>query len=181
MTDDEEAQLIARARSGDIRAFGRLVDAHQVAVRGFLRRLLRGASEAEDIAQEAFVRAFETLVRFDGRARFRTYVCGIAYRVWRNQNRAWFRARARDQAYSDAASTDGIDTDLKLALRQAMESLPETQRAAVALCLGADFTHEEAATALQMPVGTVKSHVSRGRARLRQVLGDDDDGQDADA
>lgn len=181
MTDDEEAQLIAAARSGDMRAFGRLIDAHQLAVRSFLRRLMRNAADAEDIAQEAFVRAFEALARFDGRARFRTFVCGIAYRVWRDQNRAWFRARARDQAYSNTATGDTVDPNLKLALRQAMESLPEAQRAAVALCLGAEFTHEEAAAALQMPLGTVKSHVSRGRARLRQVLGDDNNGQDPDA
>lgn len=181
MTDDEEAQLIAAARSGDMRAFARLVDAHQVAVRGFLRRLMRSHGDAEDIAQEAFVRTFEMLTRFDGRARFRTYVCGIAYRVWRNQSRSWFRARARDQAYGEATPASTTDTDLKLALRQAMEALPDAQRAAVALCVGAEFTHEEAAAALQMPVGTVKSHVARGRARLRQVLGDDDGGQDHDA
>lgn len=181
MTDEEEAQLIAAARAGDMRAFGRLVDAHQMAVKGFLRRLTRSANDTDDIAQEAFVRAFEALVAFDGRARFRTFVCGTAYRIWRDQSRAWFRARARDQAYSNAAASDGVDADLRIALRQAMETLPEAQRAAVALCLGAEFTHEEAATALQLPLGTVKSHVSRGRARLRQVLGDDDDGQDRDA
>ncbi len=176
MTDDEEAQLITAARSGDMRAFARLVDAHQIAVRGFLRRLMRNASDAEDIAQEAFVRAFEALARFDGRARFRTFVCGIAYRVWRDQTRAWFRARARDQIYAETTSPGTVDTDLKLALRQAMETLPDAQRAAVALCLGAEFSHEEAAAALQMPIGTVKSHVARGRAKLRQVLGDDDSG-----
>lgn len=181
MTNEEEAQLIAAARTGDMRAFARLVDVHQTPVRGFLRRLMRNASDAEDIAQEAFVRAFEALLGFDGRARFRTFVCGIAYRVWRDQNRAWFRARARDQAYADASARDGIDADLKLALRQAMEALPDAQRAAVALCLGAEFSHEEAAAALQMPLGTVKSRVARGRARLRQVLGDDDYGQDPDA
>lgn len=173
--------MIAAARSGDMRAFGRLVDAHQVAVRGFLRRLMRRMGDAEDVAQEAFVRAFETLDRFDGQARFRTFVCGIAYRVWRDQNRSWFRARARDQAYADAApAAEGLSTELRLALRQAMDALPEAQRAAVALCLGAEFTHEEAAAALQMPVGTVKSHVARGRARLKQVLGEDSDGKDDD-
>ena len=173
--------MITAARSGDLRAFARLVDAHQVAVRGFLRRLMRQAGDAEDIAQEAFVRAFETLGRFDGRARFRTFVCAIAYRVWRDQNRAWFRARARERAYAEVTPpTAAISADVAVALRQAMDTLPEVQRAAVALCLGAEFSHEEAAAALQLPLGTVKSHVARGRARLRQVLGDDG-GQDNDA
>jgi RNA polymerase sigma-70 factor (ECF subfamily) len=177
VTDEEEAQLIEAARAGDMRAFGRLVDAHQLAVRGFLRRLIKGVGEADDIAQDAFVRAFESLARFDGRARFRTYVCGIAFRVWRDQSRAWFRRRKREQHYAEATgeTNDGPNTERRLALRQAMETLPEAQRGALALCLGADFTHEEAAVVLQMPVGTVKSHIARGRARLREVLGEEVD------
>ena len=179
MTEEEEAQLIAPARSGDMRAFGRLVDAHQVAVRSFLRRLMRRAGDAEDIAQEAFVRAYETLSRFDGRSRFRTFMCGIAYRVWRDQNRSWLRALRRDTHYSQSASpSDGSNPDLRIALHQAMATLPEAQRAAVALCLGAEFTHDEAAAALQLPVGTVKSHIARGRARLRRVLGEGDEHTD---
>lgn len=176
MTDEEEAQLIQAARAGDMRAFGRLVDAHQLAVRGFLRRLIKGVGEAEDIAQDAFVRAFESLSRFDGRARFRTYVCGIALRVWRDQNRSWFRRRSREQHYAEATGEtqdSGASVDHRLALRQAMETLPEAQRAALALCLGADFTHEEAAAVLQLPIGTVKSHIARGRAKLREVLGEE--------
>jgi RNA polymerase sigma-70 factor (ECF subfamily) len=177
VTDEEEAQLIEAARAGDMRAFGRLVDAHQLAVRGFLRRLIKGVGEAEDIAQDAFVRAFESLSRFDGRSRFRTYVCGIAFRVWRDQSRAWFRRRNREQHYAEATGEthDGANTERRLALRQAMETLPEAQRGALALCLGADFTHEEAAIVLQLPVGTVKSHIARGRARLREVLGEEVD------
>lgn len=178
MTDEEEALLIEAARAGDMRAFGKLVDAHQLAVRGFLRRLIKGVGEAEDIAQDAFVRAFESLSRFDGRSRFRTYVCGIAFRVWRDQSRAWFRRRNREQHYVEATGETqdgGATTDQRLALRQAMETLPEAQRAALALCLGADFTHEEAAAVLQLPIGTVKSHIARGRARLREVLGEEVD------
>lgn len=177
MTEDEEAQLIANARAGDLRAFGRLVDAHQVAVRGFLRRLMRHVDEAEDIAQDAFMRAFESLHGFDGRASFRTYVCGIAFRVWRDRNRAWIRRLTRERTYSEETAnpeTDAAQTERRLALRQAMETLPEAQRAALALCLGAEFTHEEAASALQLPLGTIKSHITRGRARLKAVLGEDE-------
>ena len=62
-----------------------------------------------------------------------------------------------------------------MALEAAMAALPEEQRACVALCLAADFSHAEAAEALEMPLGTVKSHVSRGRARLLQALELSDD------
>jgi RNA polymerase sigma factor (sigma-70 family) len=63
----------------------------------------------------------------------------------------------------------------RLALERAMAGLPAEQRACVALCLAAEFSHAEAAEALGMPLGTVKSHVSRGRARLLQALGECDD------
>lgn len=174
MTEEEEAQLLALARSGDIRAFGRLIDAAQVPVRAFARRLVRNTAEAEDIAQDAFARAFETLARFDGRARFRTYVCGIAYRIWRAQTRAWFRTRKRETSYAaEATPPSTLDADQRLALHQAMAALPDAQRAAVALCLAGGFTHEEAAVALGLPVGTVKSHVARGRERLHKALAGD--------
>jgi RNA polymerase sigma-70 factor (ECF subfamily) len=59
----------------------------------------------------------------------------------------------------------------RLALRRAMDELPVDQRAALALCLGQDFTHQEAAEVLNLPLGTVKSHINRGRARLQAALG----------
>ena len=68
-------------------------------------------------------------------------------------------------------------TDERLTLEAAMAGLPPDQRACVALCLAADFSHAEAAEALGLPLGTVKSHVTRGRARLLQVLGGSDDGR----
>jgi RNA polymerase sigma-70 factor (ECF subfamily) len=77
-----------------------------------------------------------------------------------------------------------MDMDLYLSLQQAMSQLAPEQRAAVALCLGAEFSHAEAAQVLGLPVGTVKSHVSRGRQRLRGLLdglgpaGDEGEGGD---
>ena len=67
-------------------------------------------------------------------------------------------------------------TDERLTLETALAELPPDQRACVALCLAADFSHQEAADALGLPLGTVKSHVNRGRARLQAVLGGCDDG-----
>ncbi len=79
----------------------------------------------------------------------------------------------RDDAYAQLEDneTDGDPRMAqKLALRRAMEDLPADQRAALALCLGQDFTHAEAADILKLPLGTVKSHVTRGRARLQAAL-----------
>lgn len=170
----EEARLIGRARAGDLRAFGVLVDANQVAVRAFLRRLTGNASDADDLSQEAFARTWEILSRFDGTSRLRTFICGVAFQFWRRNRRASMRRQAREEAYADLedSQTEAPQhTAAKLALRRAMAELPEDQRAALALCLGQDFTHSEAAVVLGLPLGTVKSHIMRGRARLQEALG----------
>jgi RNA polymerase sigma-70 factor (ECF subfamily) len=183
VTDDGEASLVSDARAGNARAFGLLVDRHQQAVRGFLRRLSGRSADADDMAQEAFVRAFLQLRRYEGRSGFRTFVCGIAYRIWQGHNRSSRRERLREEAYSEASMIErppALDIDLHLSLLKAMDTLPAEQRAALALCLGAEFSHAEAAQVMGLPIGTVKSHVARGRARLRAALGEPDDGREED-
>lgn len=170
----EEARLVGLARGGDMRAFGRLVDAHQPAVRAFLRRLVGSYADADDLAQDAFARTWEVLHRYDGRSPLRSFVCGVAYQYWRRGRRAEGRRLARDTAYAqleDEHHDAPRNTPERLALRRAMEELPPDQRAVLALCLGQDFTHQEAAEALKLPLGTVKSHISRGKARLHAALG----------
>ncbi|MEQ1617608.1 MAG: sigma-70 family RNA polymerase sigma factor [Terricaulis sp.] len=176
MIAEEEARLVERARCGDIRAYGLLVDANQAAVRAFLRRLTGNAADADDLSQDAFARVWEVLARFDGASRLRAFVCGVAFQYWRRGRRAEGRRSAREHAYA-ALGPDADEPHARaaqrLALRRAMEDLPEVQRAALALCLGQDFTHAEAAEILRLPLGTVKSHVLRGRARLQAALGID--------
>ncbi|MBL8549198.1 MAG: RNA polymerase sigma factor [Hyphomonadaceae bacterium] len=174
MTPDEEARLIASARRGDARAFAALIDANQQAVRGFLRRYCGHWAEADDLAQEAFVTAWRRLDRYEGRARFRTWVSGIGYRISRDARRARLRADARDAAWSkeqESLSDGAAAADDAIAVADAMATLPEDQRACVALCLGEGFSHAEAADALGLPLGTVKSHVLRGREKLLRALG----------
>src|SRR5262245_52866095 len=174
MESGEEARLIELARGGDMRAFGRLVDAHQPAVRAFLRRLVGAYADADDLAQEAFARTWEVLGRYDGSSRLRTFICGVAFQYWRRARRAQSRRKAREEAYAELAdpTTKPVSHEAaRLALRRAMDELPEDQRAALALCLGQEFTHAEAAETLGLPLGTVKSHVARGRARLQAALG----------
>lgn len=173
MTPDEEARLIAAARRGEARAFAALVDAHQQAVRGFLRRFAGDWTDADDIAQEAFVTAWAKLARFEGRSSFRSWVCGIGFRIARDAKRSRVRAGVREAAWleaRDAAAEEAAPIEDRMALAEAMAALPDEQRAAVALCLGEGFSHSEAATILKLPLGTVKSHVTRGRARLLAAL-----------
>jgi RNA polymerase sigma factor (sigma-70 family) len=172
MTPDEEARLIAAARGGDTRAFASLVGAHQQAVRGFLRRFTGHWADADDIAQEAFVTAWRKLARFEGRSSFRSWVSGMGFRIARDARRAHGRSAARDTQWTaeqDEAEASAPLED-RIALAKAMDALPEDQRAAIALCLGEGFSHREAAEILKLPLGTVKSHVTRGRERLLRAL-----------
>lgn len=175
MNSGEEARLIGLARGGDFAAFGRLVDMHQAAVRAFLRRVTGNHADADDLAQEAFARTWEVLYRFDGTSSLRTFICGVAFQYWRRARRAQSRREVRETAFADLSDTQTGEAPeraaQRLALRRAMEELPEDQRAALALCLGQEFTHAEAAEILGLPLGTVKSHVTRGRARLQAALG----------
>lgn len=176
MTPDSlDLELIEAARRGSSAAFGRLVDRHQRAVRAFLRRAIGNEAEADDLAQEAFVTAWERIGVYRGEASFRTWLCGIAWRKLATARRSWARSSRRETEWMETEALErpaASQADQRLALEAALASLPLEQRAAVALCLGGEFSHAEAAQALNLPLGTVKSHVTRGRTRLLQVLGD---------
>lgn len=163
--------LIARVvHDDDRRAFGELVRRHQGMVRGFLRRMLGGVPDlADDLAQETFIKAHRNLREFRGSATFPVWVCAIAA----NELRAEWRRRKRRAEFSEdelfdapCAPEPGLQRDIATGLAQ----LPEAQRAALVLCFEHGLTHEEAAAALECPLGTLKSHVARGRVRLRAWL-----------
>ena len=166
--------LISAARTGSSQAFSRLVERHQQAVRAFLRRACGDAALADDLAQETFLAAWSRIRGFDGRSTFRSWLCGIAYKKHLGDRRSTARSLRRDGDWAQAqamAARQSDSADDRMTLQTAMADLPGEQRAAVALCLAADFSHAEAAAALGLPLGTVKSHVTRGRAKLLERLG----------
>jgi len=168
--------LVAAAQAGSTEAFSRLVERHQQALRAFLRRACGDWAQADDLAQETFLAAWSRIGRLKAGASVRAWLCGIGYNKHLTSIRSAGRERARASAYeADRDPTLDASAEDKLALERAMAGLPAEQRACVALCLAADFSHAEAAEALDMPLGTVKSHVTRGRARLLQALGVYDD------
>lgn len=174
--DGLDEALVAAAQAGSAEAFSRLVERHQQAVRAFLRRACGDWATADDLAQETFLAAWPRIGRLKAGGSVRAWLCGIAYRKHLTARRSTLRGRARDAAYEAeriAPATGALDD--RLALEAAMAGLPADQRACVALCLAADFSHAEAAEALGLPLGTVKSHVTRGRARLLIALGVQDD------
>lgn len=170
---DTEQAWIRDAQAGSAQAFSRLVQTHQQALRVFLRRLSGNATDADDLAQETFVQAFTLIARFDGNRSFRAWLFGIGWRKYREQKRAWLRLLKRESRHADMQETVTCpDPGLRMDLSSALAALPREQRAALLLCLMQEFTHAEAADALEMPLGTIKSHVQRGRERLEEMLKD---------
>ncbi len=173
--NEDDAALLAAVRDGSARAFNTLIDRHQQAVRAFVRRLTRPA-DADDIAQETFLAAWMQAGSYKGASGgVRSWLFAIAWRKAKDDHRRRFRLWRRDAAYRETAAEDdrrATPAEDGIALEQALAVLPIDQRAAIVLCLGVGFTHEEAAEVLGLPLGTVKSHVLRGRDRLRGILGE---------
>jgi RNA polymerase sigma factor (sigma-70 family) len=173
----DDAELVGRALAGSDAAYSRLVERHQAAVRSFLRRFLgSGWAEADDVAQDAFVAGWASLRSLKDRQGFRAWLCGIAWRKAQDRIRGARRSAAREAGWLEAIDVPpGVAPEDRLALEGAMAELPADVRACVALCLADGWSHAEAATTLGLPLGTVKSHVARGRARLLKALGGPDD------
>jgi RNA polymerase sigma-70 factor (ECF subfamily) len=171
---DAELILAIQAR-GDRHAFSELVLRHQSKVRTVLRRLTKGdAALADDLAQDAFVLAWRNIGKFRFEARFSTWLYRIAFNAWQSD------ARKRREVLMDLddgevpagseAFDEMPDVGLRLDLQRAMATLSDGERAAITACYYADLSHEEAAVALGMPLGTVKTHVLRAKAKLKALL-----------
>ena len=168
-----ESEWLAReAAAGDAAAFGVLVRRHQSKLRGFLLRLTRGdRALADDLAQETFLEAFRKIAQF-GEGSFIGWLCAIAY------SRYLMEARKRKLESLDEAEEMPDDAPeaerasiVRLDLVKAMARLVPAQRAALTLCFALGLSHEEAAASLDLPLGTLKSHINRGREKLAAMLG----------
>lgn len=146
-------------------------------MRTFLRRATgKGWAEADDLAQETFLVAWRSLGSLKDPAGFRSWLMGVAWKRAQDRTRSALRGAVRDLAWMEGQETaKGVSPEDRMALDAAMADLPPDVRACVALCLAQDWSNAEAADALGLPLGTVKSHVARGRARLLKALGGSDD------
>lgn len=173
MDGEADAELVAASLRGSHSAFARLVDRHQQAVRGFLRRIAPSIAEADDLAQETFLTAWQSMGAWRGEASLRSWLCAIAWRKAKGAQRSLLRRLMRDAGYAERSALEGEEApeaDDALALKRALARLPLKERGALALCLGGAFSHTDAAAIMGVPVGTVKSHVTRGREKLRAML-----------
>ena len=167
-----DLDLVAQAARGDRQAFGELVRRHGSAVRALLRRMGADPALADDLAQDAFLAAYEQIGEFRGDGPFQAWVKRIAARLyvkrWRRESRMSSTGDVDElEAVADGSS---VGSDARIDLDDALKRLAPAERVCVSLCYGAGFSHAEAAAALNTPLGTVKSHVKRGLDKLKAQL-----------
>jgi len=172
VTPSDPELILQCLAKDDTAAFGELVRRHQSAVRGFLRHLTRrDLARSDDLAQDTFVRAYRGLASFRSGSPFRTWLLGIAYNLFRNDRRGRRReSLTQADAESVAAAPTGSLSDLRQDLAGALERLPADEQTALHLSLHLSLSHEEIASTTGWPLGTVKTHISRGKERLRGML-----------
>ncbi len=192
---DTDLELVRRVQNGDRRAFDLLVLKYQRRIMRLLSRMVRNPSEIEDVAQEAFIKAYRALPQFRGESAFYTWL----YRIAINTARNWHTAQMRRPQTVDAIENEAgetfqaidnltdIDTpEAMLASRQvaetiqaAMAALPEDLRTALVLREIEGMSYEDIAQTMACPIGTVRSRIFRARdaiaQKLRPVLESDPD------
>jgi RNA polymerase sigma-70 factor (ECF subfamily) len=176
LTAQDESSLALQASEGDGAAFGEIVRRYQAQVFRLCRRFV-GPSDAEDIAQEAFVRAFLNVRRFDASRPLAPWLLTIARRLCIDRLRQR-KARPAADEDTDALPTQATaesDTAAKqtlVLLSAALKDLPEGQREAVLLFHMEELAYKDIATVLDVPIGTVMTWLHRARAHLREKLGE---------
>ena len=168
-----DADLVARVLvDDDHHAFAELVRNHQSAVRGLLRQLTRSdVALADDLAQEAFLRAYKNIRSFRGEAKFSTWLYRIAYNCFREEARKRKELVGIDERKLETEQDpQTVDPALKHDLMHALQLLPLNERSAILLCCQNGLSHDEAARVLDIPLGTVKTNVLRGREKLKKTL-----------
>ncbi len=178
----DESALIARAHAGDERAFAQLVTEHSARVYGALRRFGLGPQEADEVAQEVFLRAWRGLARFEERSQFSTWIYRIAF----NEAQRWLARRRPATAAGRPGDEDAVaalpdavgagpqartlDREFEQILELALAELPVDLRAAVVLRDLEGLSTAEAAAVAGVRQAAFKSRLHRGRMQLRALL-----------
>jgi len=181
--NDRDVGLMLRVREGDNEAFELLVELHQSAVIGTVAKMLGGASEAEDIAQQVFIRIWKSAKRYQPQAKFTTWMFTITRNLVFNETRrrkrkptvsVEEREEESHQQVEDVHSTtpdqDVLHSELERAVDDAIQALPDKQRLAVVLRRYEEMPYEEIGRVLSMSVPAVKSLLFRARTQLKESL-----------
>lgn len=171
-----EAELLARARRGDHRAFADLLRRHDPGLRALAFRIVRDASLMDDALQEAYVKAYRALPSFRGDAGFGTWI----YRIVHNSSIDALR-RTRDHASFDpemAPAHPSVESGVvaSLDVATALDGLSVEHRSVLVLVDALGFDYGDAAEVLDVPIGTVRSRLARARRAMRRRLEDGENG-----
>jgi len=176
--DPIEARAIAAVKAGDVESYDYLVSKYMKRVVSIAWGIVRNADDAEDLAQEAFVKAFQTIDRFKAGEPFGPWifriVTNLALDVIKHRQR--FRHEELDDSHpaprADRADLGALSNELASRIDAAIQSLPEMQRIVARMYLVEHFDHVEIAGMMNLSEGTVRSHLSLARAKLRERLSD---------
>lgn len=164
---DGDAQLVARAKAGDLAAYETLITRHRDRVLNLAMQLLHSRHDAEDVAQEAFANAYFGLENFRGDAAFSTWIYRIAFNLCVHRKRRARPSEEFDEVRHGGHGTDGTLT--KIMVQETLAQLSEPLRAALVLREIHDLSYEEVAAILQIPVGTVRSRLNEARRQFRAL------------
>jgi RNA polymerase sigma-70 factor (ECF subfamily) len=184
---DPDAALMLRVKDGDLRAFEELVQKYQRPIISMIFRMLHDLDEAEDLAQNVFIRVFQSAARYEVSAKFSTWIFTIARHLSLNEIRRRGRhpaqslqaSQSEDEEQAPRQYPDGkthsppeafLHGELERKIQQALGELPEKQRLAIALCQEDELSYEEIARVLGCSVSATKSLIHRGRETLKQKL-----------
>lgn len=182
--EPDDVSLMLRVKAGDMEAFETLVERHQHSVVGTVTKMLAGAADSEDIAQQVFVRVWKSASRYEPRAKFTTWLMTITRNLVFNESRRRQRARLvpmeneSDEAThrqfvdesAEAPSDELLGQELQGMIEAAIASLPENQRLAIVLRRYEEMPYEEIGKVLKLSVPSVKSVLFRARAELKEKL-----------
>lgn len=169
-----DPDLAHAAAKGSETAFAELVRRHQGRVRGMARRLTGSDAQGDDIAQMTFLTAWQKIASYAG-GTFSAWICAICWREFLQ----WRRRQKMEIEFDETAEIIPFDrsaaeTETRMDLARALNTLSEAQRVCVVLCVAAGLSHREAADVTGWPLGTVKSHVLRGVGQLKTCLANAD-------
>ena len=170
--DSFDEQLVTAAKAGDKIAYGRLVKLHQSSLRGFLRKLTKqDFALADDLAQDAFMQGYRQIESFKQQSSFRTWISSIAY----NRFLQYLRKNKRRKELIDSTVNieeplNNSSQDIQIDVERALNHLRLEERTAILLNHSQGMSHKEIAIIMHMPLGTVKSHITRGRETLKSLL-----------
>lgn len=179
-----ERALVEGCRRQDFEAFGKIVDAYQARLVGFVRRMTPNNEDAQDIAQETFVRAFQSFARFDGRSSVRTWLFRIAHNLCidrARQSRTSVAETPIDFELEDSSPREFadlrwdpeqivLDDELAAVLERAIGRMSEKLRAVLLLHDREELSYEEISEAVGIPIGTVKSRLFLARAHIQREV-----------